>query len=314
MKQYSIGAIAKLTGLTVHNLRVWEKRHSAVETQRSDSGRRIYDENALERLRLLKACVDNGFTIGAIAGLSTPELEDIMSDFDSVAPTPSKQTGLDIVTVGTEPVALVNHINGFPFEVNHVTQYDTIDEFTANMGSDTIDLLLLEQASLTADETKNLAQVLKHANARHTILFYRYSRQQDVAYLQSLHVHCMKAPVDRTALHELINRLLQTPITEPTLDIGKARIPERRFSDVALLKAANLSSSIDCECPQHLSELIKAMISFEFYSADCENKDQASYDLHHHIYERTAQARAIMEDLLTSVLLQEGIDLSRVNH
>ena len=83
MKQYSIGAVAKLTGLTVHNLRVWEKRHSAVETDRSESGRRIYSESALQRLKLLKHCVDNGFTIGNIANLSNSELQELVKEVRS---------------------------------------------------------------------------------------------------------------------------------------------------------------------------------------------------------------------------------------
>ena len=73
MKQYQIGAIAKLTGLSVHNLRVWEKRHNAVETQRTPSGHRVYSEQALERLRLLKRCVDRGMAISSIAAMTNQE-------------------------------------------------------------------------------------------------------------------------------------------------------------------------------------------------------------------------------------------------
>ena len=40
--EYGIGAVAKLTGLSDHTIRVWERRYEAVVAGRSDSGRRVY--------------------------------------------------------------------------------------------------------------------------------------------------------------------------------------------------------------------------------------------------------------------------------
>lgn len=315
MKQYSIGAIARLTGLSVHNLRVWEKRHNAVETSRSDSGRRIYDEQALERLRLLKGCVDNGFSIGSIAAQSDDDLRALLADFDDAPQhTTAPTQGLRAALVGNEAISLVDHVNGFPIELHTIDRYPTIDSLLSNNQSKAIDLLIAEQPSLSPAETQALANTLKQLSPRHTLIIYRYARQQDIAYLRSLNIQCMKSRIPREEVLELLQTMLETPQTEPIIQKNSNRVPERLFSDQALQKAAAMSTSIECECPHHLSELIKSVVSFEQYSLECESKDQEAYDLHHHIYERSAQARAILEDLLTSVLLQEGIDLSRVKH
>ena len=313
MKQYSIGAVAKLTGLTVHNLRVWEKRHSAIETDRSDSGRRIYSEDALERLRLLKSCVDNGFTIGTIAAMSNQELREILEEFETAATPETRKTRLSVCLIGEGAIRSFDQLESDSFSASEVQKHGTVEAFVAGYTGENIDLLFMEKASLTADETQKLAKFIKKINAPYTLLMYRYSRQQDIAYLKTLGVKTLKAPFDKNGLKDLIESLLEAPQGEPLLTPMK-QAPARTFSDHALNKAAAMTSSIECECPQHLSELIKSLVDFEAYSADCEHKDKASADLHHHIYIRTAQARAILEDLLQSVLDQEGIDLSRVNH
>lgn len=313
MKQYSIGAVAKLTGLTVHNLRVWEKRHSAIETERSDSGRRIYSEGALERLKLLKSCVDNGFTIGTIAGMSNEELREILEEFETATVPEARKARMTVCLIGEGAIRSFDQLDAEIFATSSVQKHNNIEAFVSTYAGGHIDLLFVERASLTADETQKLAAFIKKVSAPYTLLMYRYSRQQDIAYLKTLGVKTLKAPFDKNGLKDLIASMLGAPQGEPLLAPMK-QAPARTFSDYALNKAAAMTSSIECECPQHLSELIKSLVDFEAYSADCENKDKASADLHHHIYVRTAQARAILEDLLQSVLDQEGIDLSRVNH
>jgi hypothetical protein len=56
--EYGIGAVAKLTGLTDHAIRVWERRYSAVVARRAANGRRVYGPADVEKLRLLKSLTD----------------------------------------------------------------------------------------------------------------------------------------------------------------------------------------------------------------------------------------------------------------
>jgi len=72
---YRIGTLARLSGVSAHLIRVWERRYEALEPNRSDGGARLYSHADLERLRLLKRAVDRGHAIGQIARLEHAELE-----------------------------------------------------------------------------------------------------------------------------------------------------------------------------------------------------------------------------------------------
>lgn len=71
-----IRAAARLTGMTVDAIRAWERRYSAVEPQRGRGGR-LYTEEDIRRLQLLKRAVDHGHSIGQIATLKTDDLESL---------------------------------------------------------------------------------------------------------------------------------------------------------------------------------------------------------------------------------------------
>ena len=71
---YSLGAVSRLTGLSPHVLRAWERRYAAVIPLRTPGGTRRYREADVARLRLLGACVQAGHPIGEVARLAEPEL------------------------------------------------------------------------------------------------------------------------------------------------------------------------------------------------------------------------------------------------
>jgi len=71
---YSLGAVARLTGLSPHVLRAWERRYEAVTPLRTPGGTRRYRESDVARLRLLAAATGAGHPIGDVAKLSEAEL------------------------------------------------------------------------------------------------------------------------------------------------------------------------------------------------------------------------------------------------
>ena len=73
---YPIRAVSKLTGISIDNLRAWERRYKAIEPSRSDRGR-VYEEADVERLILLRQAVERGHAISKLAVLSNRELEDL---------------------------------------------------------------------------------------------------------------------------------------------------------------------------------------------------------------------------------------------
>ena len=73
---YGIAAVAKRTGLATPNIRMWEKRHQAVVPARTDTNRRLYSAEDIERLILMKQLTDRGHSISTIAGLTLLQLSE----------------------------------------------------------------------------------------------------------------------------------------------------------------------------------------------------------------------------------------------
>lgn len=70
--------VTKLTGLSADVIRVWERRYGAVVPERTSGGTRLYSEQDLRRLTLLKAAVDAGHTIRVLAALDEPKLRALL--------------------------------------------------------------------------------------------------------------------------------------------------------------------------------------------------------------------------------------------
>ncbi|MGV3710236.1 MAG: MerR family transcriptional regulator [Gemmatimonas sp.] len=77
---HTIAVVADRTGLSRDVLRVWERRYKAVEPDRTNGGQRLYSDQQLARFVLLAQATRNGRSIGSIAGLSSAELERILSE------------------------------------------------------------------------------------------------------------------------------------------------------------------------------------------------------------------------------------------
>ena len=71
---------SKLSGLSQHVIRIWERRYSALSPSRTGTNRRMYCDEAVKRLRLLKTLTENGHRIGGVARLETAELEELVKN------------------------------------------------------------------------------------------------------------------------------------------------------------------------------------------------------------------------------------------
>ena len=80
----AIRVVAQRTGLSAHVIRMWEKRYGAVEPVRTGTNRRLYSQEQVERLSVLKRLTDNGHSIGNIAALPTEQLRSLAEDLREV--------------------------------------------------------------------------------------------------------------------------------------------------------------------------------------------------------------------------------------
>jgi DNA-binding transcriptional MerR regulator/methylmalonyl-CoA mutase cobalamin-binding subunit len=76
---HTIKSVSEITGLSVFVIRAWENRYKAVEPERTETNRRLYSEEDINKLLLLSKAISAGYSIGNIANLSIEELNEITS-------------------------------------------------------------------------------------------------------------------------------------------------------------------------------------------------------------------------------------------
>lgn len=76
--RYRVGMVSRLTGVSTHTLRMWEKRYSAVVPRRTEAGGRLYADDDVARLRMLKQLTDEGHAIGSVARLTDDALHELL--------------------------------------------------------------------------------------------------------------------------------------------------------------------------------------------------------------------------------------------
>lgn len=97
-KEFNIKAVSKMTGIGIHTIRAWERRYSAITPKRSETNRRKYSEEEVNKLMLLAKATKNGFNIGNIANLSIEKIEDILGKTEGTFDTPRVNTQKNIFT------------------------------------------------------------------------------------------------------------------------------------------------------------------------------------------------------------------------
>jgi len=77
---HPISVVTRRTGLTQDLLRAWEKRYEAVQPFRTATSRRLYTDEDVDRLRMLKILVDGGRRISDVARLTATELRQLVEE------------------------------------------------------------------------------------------------------------------------------------------------------------------------------------------------------------------------------------------
>ncbi|MDX2052310.1 MAG: MerR family transcriptional regulator [Polyangiaceae bacterium] len=92
--RYRIGAVARLTGLSAHQLRVWERRYgSSFSPSRSAGGGRLYAQTDVDRFRMIKQLTEMGNSIGQIAHLNREELKALLAQMRRAPEVESPRVG-----------------------------------------------------------------------------------------------------------------------------------------------------------------------------------------------------------------------------
>lgn len=82
MDSYNIQAASIISGVSVHQIRAWEKRYKAVMPKRLNNNFRSYSSEDIKRLKILGQLSRKGFPISQIAAADTAELENQLHSLD----------------------------------------------------------------------------------------------------------------------------------------------------------------------------------------------------------------------------------------
>jgi DNA-binding transcriptional MerR regulator len=72
---YSISDLEQLSGISVHNIRIWERRYKAFQPLRTAGNTRFYDDDQLKRLLNIAALYYAGYKISKACAMSKEETE-----------------------------------------------------------------------------------------------------------------------------------------------------------------------------------------------------------------------------------------------
>ena len=315
--EYGIGAVAKLTGLTDHAIRVWERRYSAVVARRAANGRRVYGPADVEKLRLLKSLTDRGVSIGQIAGDTVDALRERVRNMSEIVSATIPER-LGVAILGDLLPGL------FADETRDIAPVQILladthrDTFIADLARQDVDVIVVECPVLDSRIIEQLQDYMEQAGASKGVLVYNFGRSRDIDTACDSNMIALRSPVSIDELRAAIMRAYTPPAAvrpkaaQPeTAKPGwrlSGSIPPRRFNHQQLARLTRASTAIDCECPHHLAQLVGDLTAFEVYSAQCANRDEEDAKLHRYLHQTTAQARALIEGALQRVAEAEGID------
>ena len=75
---FNIGVVERETGIGKDTLRVWERRYGFPLPVRCEGEDRLYPENQVEQLRLIKRLLDSGMRPARVVGLGVVELNALL--------------------------------------------------------------------------------------------------------------------------------------------------------------------------------------------------------------------------------------------
>lgn len=325
-RSYQIGTVSSLTGVDAHTIRAWERRYGAIKPARSATGRRQYDDACIERLQLLKALVDCNEAIGKVAHLSDDELRSRLAKIAEhevatpFVPGPDERDGARPRIAMLAPALArqleVNAVALSGFEI--VLAHETPEDLLAAARTTPCELVLLELDRLSNSAVGVVQAASSLPGQPQVVLLYRFSTAGVLAKLGRAGATLCRVPIrlgslrrileDQAMMRRARGRLGGRARSEaaPVVESSPETAP-RRFDDEQLARLLEVSTALDCECPNHLSSLVTGLVAFEQYSRDCESRDDEDAAVHRRLAEGTGEARAVMEQLLAELCEHEGI-------
>ncbi|ALV06999.1 MerR family transcriptional regulator [Roseateles depolymerans] len=318
------GAVARMLRMPVATLRVWERRYALTPPRWSSGGQRLYSAEDVRRLALIKQLTELGHAIGSLATLDMTQLEAVAATHvGALSVATRKDHGPRLHTfsgpwrlavVGSALAARLDRPSlrrrlGRTVEV--IGPFESMAQAGEAMKRDDADALLIHQPHLHAGWLGEQEAAAPHLMGIPMAVLYVFAADAVCESLATVGTTLLREPQPDVVIGQWLRQFAVETSDEPDLgsSAGSAAFPSpgtRRWDDDTLVAFASKSSTVACECPRHVAELLMQLSHFESYSANCENRSPADASLHAYLRQVAAESRARFEAAIERVAQHEG--------
>ncbi len=310
---YRSGVVARLAGIPVETLRVWERRYGVVGPTLSEGGQRLYTPDDIRRLAVIKQVVDMGHPIGTVAALPTEAVTALRDAARTLVVQPGAlQNGVPPVL----RVALIGPVfgvrrpesQGLGDAVKVMAACGNVANAVSALRGVAVDVAVLELSTLNETALATVAAVKSALGSGRVLVLYRFGPSAVIRQLRAAGHGVARAPSDALEIAGLCGAVVRAPQQLPP-ELSRPAANAARFDDEALASIAASSTTLYCECPRHLVDLLLSLSGFERYSAECANRGADDALLHQDLQRAAGEARALLEAALVRVAVAEGMAL-----
>ncbi|MDZ7855394.1 MerR family transcriptional regulator [Sphaerotilus sp.] len=332
--RFRSAAVARMTGIAVATLRVWERRYRVVAPPQSPTGHRLYSSANVRRLGLIRALIDRGHAIGTLAGMDDAALQRLLMAATPADLSPAESSRPDRPERGdpaagwsgglavaapdlvlwalgrTLPAAVAEQASRLPgtprlqawSELAQAEQ--EVERYPQAFVERALDVLAVEVDTLNAPQADRLLALRSQVSARQTLVVYGFGSDAVVQRLRRQGITVWRGPLGRAEMGLLMRTVLGVATSYTAATSATPDAP--RLSPDALSLAARSTSRVLCECPRHLAELIQLLGDFEDYSDQCAVDSPADRQLHDDLGAAARHARGEFEQALRRLAAEEG--------
>jgi hypothetical protein len=249
----------------------------------------------VQRLRLIKQLTAEGHAIGTVANLDLDELGSLAS-------------GSRLSAAGQQRVLVVGHAAarklGGRLGSSPVLVFDDVGDLeTKVIVTGAADVLVVHVPSLQPTTPERILALRTVLPVVSVIVVYAFGTEAVAEALRAAGAIVRREPVTGRELARLVVSARPLPVAPAR----NAQINPRQYDDAELVALTEIASSVACECPRHLAEIVTMLVGFELYSVECASRGPADAALHRHLGEVTGFARTLLEQALTRVIAEEGL-------
>ena len=315
---FRIGALAKMTGIPVSTLRIWEVRHHAFSPSKTAGKHRLYSQEDVHKAGLLKQLSRQGHAISTIAPLQAAALEKMQQPEAAPARAPAEsRPAAGLVTLSVIGAGIAGRVASGRFarqllgrSLRVTDSFPDLAQAGAAGFREQPQILLIQVNTLQDSIRSEIQQLALERGVAHTLVIYGFAPEAVVQAMRVAGILVRRGPVSDYELSDLISSVLLVDTAKSLGGVhAESLIPPRKYSDETLSRVAGISSSMLCECPRHVAELIAQLASFEQYSQECLSKNDEDAHLHAYLHAISGSARALFERGLEMVARHENISL-----